>query len=142
MLSLASALQDLWTIANGDEGPSPADSVNSIDNHCRGCLDDQLLGATAQLFGKGDRSVLAILRCSFQHGIPKEHLKDVDLLREQLLRHIEWHIEDYTETRRLPPEQIAEYATEIAKVCIEVFRKAQSSKIRELSCYGAAVKAR
>lgn len=141
MSVLNSALEDLWLIADGSPGPKPVDSVTSIDNHCRNCLDDQLLGATAQLFGANERSVPAILRHSFTSGIvPKseQHAEVVDL-REELLRFIQWLVsEEYPVTRGLPEEQIAEYATEIVKVCILVFRREpESSKVRQLSCEGA-----
>ena len=141
MSTLNSALEDLWQVADGNPGPRSVDSVNSIENHCRECLDDELLGATAQLFGAGELSVPAIMRHSFEGGIdPKspEHAEVVKL-REELLRFIEWLLcEEYAEARQLPEEQIAEYATEIVSLCIAVFRKeGESSKVRELSCEGA-----
>ena len=141
MSTLNSALEDLWQVADGTPGPRSVDSVNSIENHCRECLDDELLGATAQLFGAGERSVPAIMHQSFANGIdPKspQHAEVVKL-REELLRFIEWLLcEEYAEARQLPEEQIAEYATEIVSLCIAVFRKeGGSSKVRELSCEGA-----
>ena len=141
MSTLNSALEDLWQVADGNLGPRSVDSVNSIENHCRECLDDELLGATAQLFGAGERSVPAIMIHSFASGIdPKspQHAEVVKL-REELLRFIEWLLcEEYAEARQLPEEQIAEYATEIVSLCIAVFRKeGESSKVRELSCEGA-----
>ena len=134
MSVLNSALEDLWLIADGSPGPKPVDSVTSIENHCRTRLDDQLIGATAQ-------RVPAILRHSFTSGIvPKseQHAEVVDL-REQLLRFIEWLVsEEYVQTRGLPEEQIAEYATEIVKVCILVFRwEPESNDVRVQSCLGA-----
>ena len=140
MSALYSMLEDLWQIACGIQGPRPGDTITSIENHCRACLDDQLLGATSQLFGANKRSVPAILRESYTSGIvPRTEGYDAVLkLREELLRFIEWLIEEYTKTRQLPEEQIAEYATEIVKVCILVFRRERdSSKVRELSCLGA-----
>ena len=122
MSTLNSALEDLWQVADGNPGPRPVDSVTSIDNHCRQCLDDQLLGATAQLFGANERSVPAILRHSFTSGIvPKsaQHAEVVEL-RVALLNFIEWLISDEFPARGLPAEQIAEHATEIVKVSSSV----------------------
>ena len=146
MSAMNSALEDLWQVADGNPGPRPVDSVTSIENHCRACLDDQLLGATAQLFGANGRSVPAILRHSFTSGIGLKSPQHAEVvkLREELLRFIGWLInEEYVETRGLPKEQIAEYATEIVKVCILVFRwEPESSKVRELSCIGAPCRPR
>ena len=141
MSTLSSALDDLWQVADGNPGPRSVDSVNSIENHCRECLDDELLGATAQLFGAGERSVPAIMIHSFASGIDPKSPQHAEIvkLREELLRFIEWLLcEEYAEARQLPEEQIAEYATEIVSLCIAVFRKeGESSKVRELSCEGA-----
>ena len=118
----SSALEDLWQVADGNPGPSPVDSVNSIDNHCRQCLDDQLLGATAQLFGANERSVPAILRHSFTSGIVPGSAQHAEVikLRVALLDFILWLISEEFQARGLPKEQIAEYATEIVKVSSSV----------------------
>ena len=106
--------------------------MNSIENHCRECLDDELLGATAQLFEQASE------RAAMNDPLVRER----DRPEKPAARRggkaargapalIEWLLcEEYAEARQLPEEQIAEYATEIVWLCIAVFRKeGGSSKV-------------
>ena len=118
-MSLARELAALYAVADIGDGPSPLDTVTTIENHCKGCLDDQLIGLTAQLF-TGPHSVPEILQRSLKGGQPDKKFQQS--LREQLLRFMEGHIEEHTDNRELPRQQVAEYALAIVQTCYRVFR--------------------
>ena len=130
-LDIASHLADLAVLATASvetSGISAKDSAVSIENLCKNLLDEEVSGAASVLFDK-DKGLTAVMWSSIQRR-ERTHGTLVEL-RSEILRLIEWIFDDFTGRDTL--HQLSEYVVAIVKICVRIFKREDSSKVRDLT---------
>ena len=127
MNSHLAELRALLLAPSVGSGVPARDACISIENACRNALDDELVGFASQLFDRSEGLPSLLVR-SLEIGARRND-PPIQELRLEVLKLIEHLIIDACARER--DTQIAEYACDVVRACLHVFRIDDQSKTRD-----------